>query len=543
MVCCSILCWSLSAQAQTSPTWTSVRRLGTSIISPRAMAVDAAGNSYEVGTFINAISIAGTSLTSKGDQDSYLAKYTPTGDLAWLRQIGAADHDEIMDVALDAAGNVYVAGGFYQTVALGNNVVLDGGAGPSYNRKAFVVRYSPQGTPEWAQQSSRATNNNYGVACSVATDAEGHVYVVGMFDNTLRLGSLTITNPGTNSSNFFTCLSAATGQVQALQLAGSYVPFSSGGYYSPQVAAGPTGGAYLLLNFSQQPVFGATTLTSRWGSDGVVVKYSPQGMQLWLQQFGGTGEDRIRDGAVDAAGNVFVTGYFTEPISFDTRTLTSRGSYDGFLAKYSPLGLLQWIQAGGGPGQDYFMSVAVDATGNAYVTGSFTEVAQYGSATLTTTGYRDVSVLAYSPQGAIRWAQQAGGAWVDSGNFVGVDGRGDVYVHGSCGPSCTFGSLAPSTGLDYESFLARLTDQVLTTRTSTLARLAAYPNPATSHVKLAGLADGSQVQVVDAVGRVARTALVSSAGMVLLAGLRPGVYTLRSTDAQGRTYTSRLVVQ
>ncbi|HEX8350038.1 MAG TPA: T9SS type A sorting domain-containing protein [Hymenobacter sp.] len=540
----ALLCFGLAAQAQPTPTWSSVTRLGTSTLSTSAVVIDAAGNSYEVGTFSDAIEVGRTRLNSQGGLDAYLAKYTPAGALAWVRQLGAEDNDVAMDVALDAAGNVYVSGSFVHTIALGNKVVLEDGTGPFYGQKAFVIRYSPQGAPEWAQQSSVSTSG-YVNASSLSVDGVGNVYMVGSFTSTLTLESSTITNVSNEFSNYLVRLSAATGRVLALQLANRYVPTTSASYSYPEVAAVPTGGAYLLLAFRQQPIFGTTTLTSRGSSDGVVVKYSPQGSLEWLQQFGGTGNDGVSDGVVDAAGNLYMTGGFSETVRFDNHTLSGAGGNDGFLAKYSPKGTVQWVQTGGGPSQDYFASVALDAAGSPYVVGSFSAGAQLSSRTLSNAGNIDVAIAAYSPLGELRWVQQAGGAAADFGFFLGVDMSGSVYVRGTYGPTCTFGMLPLSTVDPSETYLALLTGNVLTTREKTAfaAPTALYPNPATSLVHVVGLSAGSPVQLLDAGGRIARTAVLSTDATINIQGVAPGLYTLRATDTQGRAYTRRLVVQ
>jgi hypothetical protein len=74
-------------------------------------------------------------------------------------------------------------------------------------------------------------------------------------------------------------------------------------------------------------------------------------------------------------------------------------------------------------------------------------------------------------------------------------------------------------------------------------KLQLYPNPASTMVHLRGLAAGSRVQLLDALGRCVRTTSLSAEMKVSVEGLAPGMYHLRATDARGSQYTARLVVQ
>jgi len=533
---------SFTSHAQTTPAWTSARSLGTGVTTTTAFAVDAAGNSYEAGYFFNTAYVGGTLLTSAGGADGYLAKYTPAGTLAWVRQLGSTGTDLIGDLTLDAAGTIYVTGRFTNSISLGNNVFLTGGA--TVASKFLLVRYTPEGTPEWAQQSSSDVNT-YVASTSVQVDAVGHVYVSGHFSATLTVGGTTLTTATRQPEVFLARFTTATGALQSLASVLAYQPvISTLTYYSPKVVLAPGGAFYLLTTFSHPVQLGSTTLTSRGGTDVLVTKYSAAGEIEWTQQFGGEGQDDLGDATVDAAGNVFVSGRFSGPATFGTTTLAGAGTFgnsDGFLAKLDLQGTLQWVQPGGGPGIDQFGGIRVDAAGNAYVVGTFQGPAQFAANTLTSAGSVDIVVAAYTPQGQLAWVQQAGGPGPDSGSFLGLDASGNVYVYGLFANACAFGPFTLTTMGG--TYLARLGQRVLATRVTQFPTLRIYPNPATNKVHLPGLTSGSQVQLLDAVGRIARTTVLSSEASVSLEGVTPGVYTLRATDAPGRTYTSRLVVQ
>ncbi|WP_169515165.1 SBBP repeat-containing protein [Hymenobacter norwichensis] len=530
--------------AQSAPTWQSARAIGTGSEYSPETAVDAAGNFYEVGTFFGTTTVGGTTLTSQGDRDGYVAKFTPTGILAWVRQLGAAEYEAVNGVAVDATGNVYITGAFSNSLTLGNNLFLTGGAGP---RKVFVIRYSPQGTPEWVQQGALITTAS-SEGNSIGTDANGNVYVTGLLGRTLTIGSTTIaltgTNPGSGTGAFLARFSSSTGVLQSLLPAFTYSSTTNTiTYTDPKLAVAATGEVYLFNTIFQSIVFGSTILTTRGQTDVVAAKYNAQGTFMWARQFGGTSTDWLGNGAVDAAGNLYVAGEFVGPATFGTTTLPGYGSSDGFLVKCSAQGVVEWTQPSGGLGSDRHAAVKVDVAGNPYVIGGFNNTAQLGPITLTSAGGYDAVVATYTPQGQLRWGQTAGGPGTDSGFSLGLDAVGNVYALGTFDSPCSFGSLTLTSPLISERFLARLGNGTLATQARQAISVGLYPNPATTTVHLPNVPVGSRVQLLDAVGRIAHTTVVTAGATASLQGLIRGLYAVRATDAQGQQYTGRLIVE
>jgi len=145
------------------------------------------------------------------------------------------------------------------------------------------------------------------------------------------------------------------------------------------------------------------------------------------------------DVAVDAAGNSYLTGYFTGTTDFDpakthvgnTDILTARGGHDAFVAKYAPDNSLIWAKRMGGTAADLGAKIAIDGSGNVYVTGSFTGTGDFGSVNLTSTGLVDGYVCKLSESGSTLWAKRWGAAGTnDTGFGVAVDANGNVYVAG-----------------------------------------------------------------------------------------------------------------
>ncbi|TGE28174.1 SBBP repeat-containing protein [Hymenobacter metallicola] len=531
-----------AARAQYAPpSWLNAYAPGFAPTTSSSLATDAAGNTYAAGSFTGSITIGTTTLTGQGQNDGFLVKYTSAGAVAWIFAFSTPGNESATDVALDAAGNAYVTGSFTGPISLPNGVSL---SSTNTASKVFVVRVSPQGVPEWAQQSS-ASGTTVVNGHSIGVDDLGNVYASGLYTGAANFGNgVPAITTRTGFGTFLLQLRAATGDVRGAVAAFDYqVPQGPATYQVPRLAAGASGSVYLVSSFTVPIDLNGTTYTSRGNNDLLLVKFNAQGTAEWVRQEGGPNEDRITDAEADASGNLYLTGTLNGASSFSNTDLPGAGGLDGYLAKYSPLGSLLWIQPHGGPGSDGWGSVSLDAGGSPHVAGHFSTGAQLGTQRLTAVGSNDIVVAAYTPQGQLQWVQQAGGPGSDVGYHVGFR-QPYFYVFGTFVGSCTFGfQTVTSTTTTTANFLARLGDPTLATQAARSQQLGLYPNPASDQLHLPALPGGTPVQLIDALGRVARETSVSAAAQVSVRGLVPGLYTLRATNAQGQPVTGRVVVE
>jgi hypothetical protein len=130
-------------------------------------------------------------------------------------------------------------------------------------------------------------------------------------------------------------------------------------------------------------------------------------------------------------------------------TVYSSGYGDGFLAKYSSAGYLQWVSKIGGSGTDNMSSVAVNSSNKPYVTGYFTGSCYFYSTSLTAPGGssdRDLFVARFNESGTLGWVLQGGGIGSTDGHAIGVDNSGNAYITGYYSGNTTFGSTPVLTG-------------------------------------------------------------------------------------------------
>ncbi|MBK9177477.1 MAG: SBBP repeat-containing protein [Flavobacteriales bacterium] len=167
-----------------------------------------------------------------------------------------------------------------------------------------------------------------------------------------------------------------------------------------------------------------------------------QAQVQWMRQ-GGIG-GRGTAIAHDTNGNAYVAGVVNDPALFDAQTTPSHFA-DAFLAKYDPSGTIQWVRTGGDDLLDHANDVAVDADGNAYITGYISTNAPnptvaFDGTVITGLGSTDLFLAKYDADGDLLWIRHGGGPLADEGRGVALTPDGDVVVSGNFQGTAAFGT-------------------------------------------------------------------------------------------------------
>jgi hypothetical protein len=216
-----------------------------------------------------------------------------------------------------------------------------------------------------------------------------------------------------------------------------------------------SGNVFATGYFAGTVNFGGGNLVSAGGSDIFVAKYNAAGVHLWSQGFGGTGDDYGASVALDVSGNVLVTGNFDGTVNFGGGNRVSAGGSDIFVAKYNAAGVNLWSQGFGGAGYDVGSCVAVDASGDVFVTGYFEGSADLGGGNLASAGDIDIFVAKYNAAGVHHMSQRFGSTGSDFGNSVAADMSDNIFVTGSFQGTVNFGGGNRVSAGGYDIFIAK----------------------------------------------------------------------------------------
>jgi len=331
-----------------------------------AIAVDASGNVY----------VTGFSYGGPSTLDDYATiKYNSSGDIIWLRRYnGGPDYspEEAKAIAVDNSGNVYVTGSSVDTISC------------DYT----TIKYNSSGQEVWVREYN-GPGNDHDEADAIAVDNSGNVYVTGW-----SVGSGTDKDYATIKYN-------TSGNIVWVK---RYNGSGNSGDYARAIAVDANGYIYVT----------GESVGSGTSSDYVTIKYNSFGDEMWVKRYNGPSNqnDCARAIAVDASGNVYVTGF-----SYGSGT-----SYDYATIKYNSFGDTVWVRRYNGPGNgiDEAWAIAVDNNGNVYVTGlSVGSNNNYGYAT-----------VKYNSSGQEVWVKRYDGPSDDEANAITVDNSGNVYVTG-----------------------------------------------------------------------------------------------------------------
>lgn len=410
-----------------------------------AIAADSSGNTYVTGSFRGVASFGITTLSNNGGYGVFIAKADSKGIWQWATQAlgGSVDYDHGYAIAVDRKGNSYVTGEFSGTISFDSTSLKCIGF---YD--VFIAKADTNGHWQWAV---KAGGPNLDEGRGIAVDESGNSYVIGVFDKSITLGTTTLTS---SSKNVFLAKLDSIGIWQwAIQSYG-------GGSYENNIGIGialdHSGNSYITGIFSSIISFGGYTLSPIGYNDLFIAKANSNGIWQWATTAGGAVVDVGIGIAVDKSGNSFVTGSFEGTAFFGSSVLSSSGARDVFIAKANPSGVWQWATKAGGADDDVSSGIAIDSSGNSYITGSFNGIANFGGTTLKSSGKNDIFIANVNAKGVLQWATQAGGISKDETTGIADDGKGNTYVVGIFEGSARFSSTTLTCSSNYEMFIAKI---------------------------------------------------------------------------------------
>ncbi len=216
----------------------------------------------------------------------------------------------------------------------------------------------------------------------------------------------------------------------------------------------------LLMGGSYQETieFGSTSLQSRGEGDVFLTKLSESGNVQWAISAGSESNDQTLAVKIDNEGNVLWLGQYWVKAYFGTDSIDSGvNSKAYFLAKYSPLGELQWLQNIRGTSTKVVSDVAVDAANGVYLTGYFSDTLLLGDTSLVAMAMEDGFVWKLDSGGEVEWGRSYGTSGMVRPGKIASSPMGELVIAGELLGSVSFGAdMLSSVTTDFDVFVAKL---------------------------------------------------------------------------------------
>lgn len=352
----------------------------------------------------------------------------------WTKTFGGNLFDIGNSINVDASGNVYNSGFFYNTVDFNPgsgiyNMTSNG------QRDIYIQKLDASGNFVWAKSFGN-TESEFAKSCG---DSSGNYYTTGYFKGTIDF------DPGSGVANL---TSSPLGSlfIQKLNASGNFVwakSINTDGGVSDTIITDSAGNVYITGNFSLtvdfDPGIEVANLTSTGDfADVFVLKLDASGNYVWAKSFGGASGDLGNIINVDENGNVYSAGVFRGTADFDPGSsvynLTSLGIDDVYIQKLDASGNFVWATSYGSLSDNLCYALKIDNSGNIYTTGQYKGTIQFnngnGVTSYTSNGDSDFYILKLNNSGNFIWAKSIGGSGSDS-STLSLDNEGNIYSAGS----------------------------------------------------------------------------------------------------------------
>ncbi|HKW15274.1 MAG TPA: SBBP repeat-containing protein, partial [Candidatus Krumholzibacteria bacterium] len=288
---------------------------------------------------------------------------------------------------------------------------------------------------------------------AVATDAAGNIYVTGSFFNSIDFGGGPLFAVG--GGNIFVAKFNSAGTYQWARRFGHVSPTNGVLADGEAIALDTAGNIYLYGVFDGDIDIDGFILGTTGPRDIFLTKLDPTGEAIWYQHFLSPDYKTCGEMAVDGSGNVFVTGDFSSFIQIWGTTYPSQGNNDIFVARFDTNGLNPWVHTFGDASDQRGIGLATDPSGNVFVAGWINGSVDFGGGLRTSAGLSDVFLAKFNGSGTHLWSARYGDAGSQYATALATDASGNVYMTGANANGVDFGGGLLTSAGSYDVFLAK----------------------------------------------------------------------------------------
>ncbi len=367
--------------------------------------------------------------------DAFIAKFNPSGQCVWSSYYGGTNVDLALSLAIDTAGNLYMAGrtnslagistlGSYQETKAGTNAGYD----------IYLVKFDTTGMPIWGTY--------YGG--SSADGLESVALTIDRYNNLYLTGNTQSAN-GIATANAFQATRPGNqdGFIAKFNTSGNFywgTYFGSSANEWINAITTDTLGNIIVAGQSQGTTGLSTTGAYReiglGSTDGFIAKFDSTGARLWSSYFGGADNDRLLSICTDSTNAIYISGITNSTADIATPTAhqpTIGSATDGLIAKFSSNGNLVWSTYFGGSDNDLVQSLLFSG-GKLYATGSSLSPNNMTTPDAITPVYNNSFsegfLTTFSASGQRLWSTYFGGDVTEEPRAIAITEQEQVYIGG-----------------------------------------------------------------------------------------------------------------
>lgn len=334
---------------------------------------DSSGNILVAGRFSGTVDfdpgIGVFSLTSNGDRDVYIVKYTSNGVFLWAESYGGSGYDDAERIRVDRLGNIVVVGSFSYMADLHPGVGFDYHTSVGSD-DIYMIKLDSNGVFLWSKVIGSSASDD---CAGLEIDDQNNYWISGYFSNTCNFGSSTFQSLLTSNGGYDIFVAKYNSQ-GALKYCNNFGSSSNDLSMDVKIRNDKVyicGYFSLAVDFDSSP--NAFFLVSHGNEDFFVALYDTIGNFLWANSGGGSYFDFASCMSILNDGSVFVNGYSSGNMSVQTThglvQFTNKGSYDIFVGLLNSQGDIVNFNGIGGGGLDQSRFQTKDNLGNIYLAG------------------------------------------------------------------------------------------------------------------------------------------------------------------------------
>lgn len=355
----------------------------------------------------------------------------------------------LFSLSVDPNGDSLLAGRFSDIINFGDKPLVDMG-----NSDIFIARHGRDDKLLFSQSYGSA---GFGGSVHGGLSPAGNIFLSGDISDmtSIKIEGNLFTGPG--------MWHVGLERLGSPLLYANAITTTGNSYVTPYDVAATTNDLAVHVGFYGGSItVGQIPLNSAGDTDGYIFKLDALGQVAWVRSIGGIGHDNISAIEIDANGDNYVAGYFTDTLMLAAggNGVTSAGGSDIFVGKLGPAGLPKWIRRFGGIGEEFiFGTLAVSPQGDVIVASSVAGEINVEDIFLPAAGESDIVIAKYATDGTLVWAKRYGDAAFQFVESIAVDPSGNIILTGNFQGAIDFGSgplVNSAPGGVYAGYIAKL---------------------------------------------------------------------------------------